>query len=277
MTSGLAALVQGAIGRRLRSASPLAGGCVGEVRRLDLDDGTRLVAKLGPGLEAEAFMLNWLTANTRLPVPRLHYCSDELIIMDFVETSGPVAQEDAADHLAALHDQTAATYGFVRDTVIGGLLQPNPPMSCWVDFFREHRLMRLAEDAFAAGLLPAELRLRIDKLADRLDQWLDEPSAPSLVHGDAWGGNLLCHKGRVAAFIDPAIHYADADIELAFGTLFGTFDARFFARYAEHRPLRAGFWDARRDLLNLYPLLVHVRLFGGSYVEDVEGIVSRFV
>ena len=277
MTSRLAALVQGAIGRRLHGASSLAGGCVGEVRSLDLDDGTRLVAKLGPGLGTESFMLNWLTENTRLPIPRQHYGGDDLIIMDFIETSGPIAQEDAADHLAALHEQTAAAYGFVRDTVIGSLPQPNPPTPRWVDFFRLHRLLPLARDSCEAGLLPTELRRRIDVLADRLEQWLDEPAAPSLIHGDAWGGNLLCHKGRVAAFIDPAIYYADAEIELAFGTLFGTFDARFFARYAEHRPLRPGFWEARRDILNLYPLLVHVRLFGGSYVEDVEGIVRRFV
>lgn len=274
MTGELAATLAG---RQIIDSAPLAGGCVGEVRRLDLADGTRLAAKFGPGLEPEAFMLSWLAEHSALPVPRLHYASDTLIVMDFVEAGGPIAQEDAADHLARLHAITAGDFGFQRDTVIGGLVQPNPPTARWHDFFRDQRLLFMADQAHAAGRLPTALRRSIDGLAACLERWLDEPAAPSLVHGDAWGGNILCRAGRVAAFIDPAIHFADADIELAFGTLFGTFDQRFFARYAEHRPLRPGFWEARRDLLNLYPLLVHVRLFGGSYVGDVERIVRRFV
>ncbi len=274
MTPALAAALSP---RHVVRSTPLAGGCVGEVRRLDLDDGSRLVAKLGPGLEAEAFMLQWLADHTRLPLPRLQHASDEVILMEFVETGGALAQEDAADHLATLHQHAWERFGFTRNTAIGGLDQPNQPADRWCDFFRHQRLLAMADQAHAAGRLPTALRHHLDRLAERLDQWLDEPPAPSLIHGDAWGGNILCRHDRVIAFVDPAIHYADAEIELAFGTLFGTFDERFFARYAEHRPLRPGFWEARRDLLNLYPLLVHVRLFGGSYVGDVERTVRRFV
>ena len=263
-------------GRAVVGATPLSGGCVGQVVRLDLDDGRRIVAKQGPGLEAEAFMLGWLTRHTALPMPALHLASDALILMQFVATGGPFAAEDAADRLAALHGHSSDHFGFERDTVIGGLPQPNRPTGQWCQFLAEQRLVFMAGQAHAAGRLPAALLGRIEALAQRLPDWLDEPPAPALVHGDAWGGNILCRGGRVAAFIDPAIHYADAEVELAFGTLFGTFDDRFFARYAEHRPLRPGFWE-RRDLLNLYPLLVHVRLFGGSYVDQVDRVVRRYV
>ena len=92
-----------------------------------------------------------------------------------------------------------------------------------------------------------------------------------------WGGNVLTREGRIAGFIDPAIYYADPEIELAFATLFGTFGDTFFARYREHRPLAPGFFDVRRDLYNLYPLLVHVRLFGGGYVGGVVRTVRRLV
>lgn len=78
------------------------------------------------------------------------------------------------------------------------------------------------------------------------------------------------------AFIDPAIYVAHAEIELAFTTLFSTFGAAFYERYAEHRPIAEGFFEQRRDLYNLYPLLVHVRLFGGSYVGSVENTLGRF-
>ena len=272
----LAAAVEVLSGRRVDAARALSGGSVGAVYRLDMEDGGRLVAKLGPGLEPEGFMLRWLADRTGLPLPRLLYADNGLILMDFVKTGGPLAQADAADHLARLHALSADRFGFESSTAIGGLDQPNPWTARWVEFFRDHRLLFKADQAVAAGRLPASVRHRIDKLAARLEGWFDAAPKPSLIHGDCWAGNVLSCDGRVAAFIDPAIHYADAEIELAFGTLFSTFDDRFFARYAEHRPLRPGFWEVRRDVLNLYPLLVHVRLFGGSYVSQVESVLRRF-
>jgi fructosamine-3-kinase len=117
---------------------------------------------------------------------------------------------------------------------------------------------------------------RLETLAGRLDRWIAEPAHPSLLHGDLWTGNILVNRGRVVGFIDPALYYGDAEIELAFGTLFGTFGRPFFERYGELRPLNPGFFEERRDLYNLYPLLVHVRLFGGSYVGSVEATLDRF-
>ena len=134
----------------------------------------------------------------------------------------------------------------------------------------------MAGEALAAGRLPKAAMARIEKFAGRLGDFLPADSRPSLIHGDLWTGNVLCRGGRVAGFVDPAIHYADAEVELAFATLFGTFGDAFFARYAQHRPLRPGFFEERRELYNLYPLLVHVRLFGGHYVQGVERTLGRF-
>ena len=80
----------------------------------------------------------------------------------------------------------------------------------------------------------------------------------------------------IQPFIDPAIHYGDPEIELAFTTLFHTFGSHFFDRYREHRDIAPGFFETRRDLYNLYPLLVHVRLFGRPYVRDVDRTLKRF-
>lgn len=87
---------------------------------------------------------------------------------------------------------------------------------------------------------------------------------------------MLAENGRITAFLDPAIYYAHPEIELAFTTLFGTFDHAFFSRYHEKRPIAPDFFEARRDIYNLYPLLVHVRLFGGSYVHSVTRILEQF-
>lgn len=280
MTPDARRAIEQATGRAIRGVQPLSGGCVGEVRKVLLDDGGAVVAKLGPGLEPEGWMLRYLAAHSRLPVPTVLLDDDSLLVMAFVDGRDGLdsrAGGHAAELLAALHGITAPAFGLERPTVIGGLPQPNPWTPCWRDFFRDQRLLAMAAEALRAGRLPAALMRRIETLAARLDDWLDEPAAPALIHGDAWGGNILCRDGRVAAFIDPALYYADPEIELAFGTLFGTFDQGFFRRYDELRPIRAGFFELRRDLYNLYPLLVHVRLFGGSYVGQVDTVVRRLV
>ena len=116
---------------------------------------------------------------------------------------------------------------------------------------------------------------RLEKLCARLGDWIEEPAQPSLIHGDLWDGNILVADGRIAAVLDPAIYYADREIELAFTTLFGTFGEAFFARYGELRPIAPGFFEARRELYNLYPLLVHATLFGGGYGQSVDLAGSR--
>ncbi|MBF0334094.1 MAG: fructosamine kinase family protein [Alphaproteobacteria bacterium] len=261
-------------GRVVAGARALSGGCVGAVYRVDFADGGALVAKLGPGLEPEGWMLRHL--GPHLPVPQIIHADDDLLLMEWIEAGGrpAAAQERLAELLAGLHAIPGPTrFGLERDTVIGGLPQPNPWEDRWLDFFRDHRLLFMAAQA---GLPPATLR-RVETLAARLDQWFDEPERPSLIHGDCWDGNVLCRGSKVVAFIDPATYWADSEIELAFGTLFGTFGPSFFRRYQGLRPIRPGFFEARRDILNLYPLLVHVRLFGGPYLGQVEEILRRFV
>ncbi|MBX7253467.1 MAG: fructosamine kinase family protein, partial [Candidatus Promineofilum sp.] len=122
----------------------------------------------------------------------------------------------------------------------------------------------------------AATRARVERLAGHLDHWLTAPAAPSLIHGDVWTTNVLARGGRITAFLDPAISFADAEIELAFIGLFGTFGRAFYQRYHALRPIAPGFFEERRDLYNLYPLLVHVRLFGGSYVGQVERVLADY-
>ncbi|MEW5728555.1 MAG: fructosamine kinase family protein [Pseudomonadota bacterium] len=277
--NALAARIEAVTGRRVAGTRALAGGCVGEVLLVALADGGRLVAKLGPGLEPEGWMLEFLARASALPVPAVVHSDDDLLLMEHVEASGGLSaagEAQAAELLAALHGRRWHSFGLERDTLIGGLHQPNPPTARWLDFFRDHRLLFMAHEAHRAGRLPGAVLAAVEALAGRLERWIDEPEAPGLIHGDCWGGNVLARNGRVAAFIDPAVYYADPEIELAFGTMFGTFGDAFFRRYEDLRPIRPGFWEARRDLYILYPLLVHVRLFGGSYVAGVERVVARF-
>jgi fructosamine-3-kinase len=279
------AVIEAALGDRPERITPLGGGCIADARRLEMPGGRSLVAKRAPvahgggTLALEGWMLSYLARHTALPVPAVRYCDDDLLVMDWLPGGGALndaAQRHAADLVAALHDVSGPHFGFERDTLIGSLAQPNPPCDSWVAFFRDHRLRSMARVAHDAGRLPADVLTRVEAFAEHVDDFIAEPGCPGLIHGDLWGGNVLARNGRITGFIDPALYWADPEIELAFGTLFGTFGRPFFDRYGDLRPLRPGFFEERRDIYNLYPLLVHVRLFGGSYVGGVSRILGQF-
>ena len=270
------------LGRVVADIAPLGGGCGSAVYEVRLDDGRRLVVKAddsgGGNLPVEAFMLDYL-AERGLPAPAVVAASEGLLVMEYAEGDSlfdAAAESHAAHLLAALHAQTAPAFGFERDTLIGGLRQPNTPAARWLDFFAEQRLSYMAAEAARAGRLPATTRARVERLAGRVGDWLVEPARPALIHGDVWTTNVLARAGRVTAFLDPAIYYADPEIELAFIGLFGTFGRAFYEQYHALRPIAPGFFEERRELYNLYPLLVHVRLFGGSYVGQVERTLAAY-
>ena len=274
--------IEKALGSPVRALRELGGGCVGEVHAATLANDERVVVKVdrrsAPSLDTEGFMLSYLAEHSRLPVPAVHFCSPQLLIMDFVAgTSAFTAQAErhAAELLAALHAIEGQAFGLEQDTLIGGLHQPNPLSSSWVNFFRESRLLHMAHKAVEEGRIDRGLERRIEAFCNDLEQYLDEPEYPSLLHGDVWTTNVLAQRGRITAFIDPAVYYGHPEVELAFITLFSTFGHSFFAHYRTLRALREGFFEQRRDIYNLYPLLVHVRLFGGGYVHSVERILSQ--
>jgi fructosamine-3-kinase len=273
--------VEAALGNQPARITRLHGGMIAQAYHLWMPDGSSLVAKYSPSgkLDIEGFMLHYLAANSRLPVPTVRHQASDLLIMDFVpggSAFSPRAQLHAAECLADLHGITAASFGLERDTLIGGVHQPNPPAQEWIPFFREQRLLYMAGVAQEAGELPPDLYRRIEKLAGHLDRLLEEPDAPALLHGDVWTTNVLAEGDRITGFLDPAIYYGHPEIELAFITLFNTFGAPFFERYHALRPISPGFMEIRRHLYNLYPLLVHVRLFGGGYVSAVDQTLRRF-
>lgn len=275
--------IREATGSPVTSVAPLSGGCVSDVFLVSLAGGERIVAKwdeqASASLPIEAYMLDYLQAHSDLPVPEVIHSSDELLLLEYLPGSNSfsrMAEKDAARHLARLHHNTSQSFGLERDTLIGGLHQPNKQESSWLEFYADHRLRYMASQAVQAGRLPERLAIRVDRLCARLSDWLEEPAQPALLHGDAWAGNILASGDRITGFLDPAIYYGDPEIELAFTTLFGTFGQPFFEEYEALRPLRPGFHESRRYLYHLYPLLVHVRLFGGSYVGGVERVLRRF-
>jgi fructosamine-3-kinase len=286
MTPTLKARLESALGSRVveTGALPVGFGLTGLA--VKLADGRRLAVKARtgagtgkPGLEIEAFMLGELARLSDLPVPRVHHAEPDLLVMDFIDHDGggitPSAERHAGELIAALHATRRERFGYARDTLIGPLPQPNPETDQWVPFFRDRRLLFMARLAHAEGRLPAAMLARIERLAERLGDYLVEPAFPSLLHGDLWTGNVLTRQGRIAGLVDPAISFGSPEIELAFATLFGTFGKSFFAAYEDLMPIEPGFHELRSSLYNLYPRLVHVRLFGAGYLAGIDRALAR--
>lgn len=277
--------ISAALGARIVGEERMGRGHNAELTRAALSDGRVVVVKTdGVGdpdaLAIEGRTLRHLAEVGGLRTPAIYVAEPGLVVMEFMDNDSglsAVGEIEAADQVAILHSHTAAQYGFAYDTRIGPLQQPNPEGGDWCAFFRDHRLMLMARAAYREGVLAQRLLGKIETLAERLDTLIGEAGPPVLIHGDLWGGNVLGRRGHLSGFIDPAVYHADAEIELAFSTLFHTFGQPFFDRYREHHAIRPGFFEVRRDLYNLYPLLVHVRLFQGSYTAAVERIVARFV
>lgn len=271
--------LENALGTAPARLERLSGGMIGTVHKIVLTDGTKLVAKRSENsLKTEAMMLRYLAEKSDLPVPEVICADDDLLVLEFVEGASQfstAAEHHAAELLADLHRVKAEAYGFERDTLIGSLPQPNPPTSDWSAFFRDERLLHMADLALEAGHLPKEFLPRLERLGADLGELLEKPEPPSLIHGDVWSANVLAQSGRVTAFLDPAIYYADREMELAYIALFGTFGSPFFERYHERYPLRTGFLELRRHIYALYPLLTHVFYFGGHYVKSVDTTLKR--
>jgi len=283
---GLNKRLHEALGSRVVKARSLPVGFGLTGVEVTLADGRHLAVKARMrgthariGLEIEAFMLGELGRLSELPVPGVQYSDSDLLVMDFIANDGgsitPRVERHAAELIASLHATPRERFGYERDTLIGPLLQPNPQAPLWVPFFRDHRLLYMAREACREGALPAEQLARIERLAERIEDYLIEPRFPSLLHGDLWTGNVLVRGGRIAGFVDPAIYFGSPEIELGFTTMFRTFGAAFFETYASLLPLEPGFHEIRAGLYNLYPSLVHVRLFGSSHLPAIDRALAR--
>ena len=280
LTTDLQAEVEKHIKQKIVSISPLSAANTAQIYRIATDNKSTFVAKVAEsGMDIEAWMLNYLKIKSKLPVPAVFYSNEHIIIMEFINPHHSLDDQGhrhAAEVLGALHQIHADTYGMERDTLVGSLKQPNKQNKDWVDFFAQQRLLYMAGEALRENKIDKNMMKLIEKLAGKLGTYIKNPAQPSLVHGDVWGGNILCGNGRVAAFLDPAIYYADPEIELAFIRLLNTFSDSFFARYNEINPIKPGFFEERAYIYSLYPLLVHTRLFGTSYARKAQKILDKF-
>ena len=286
MDGGLRGALAAALGSTVADARSLAGGDINQAYEIRLGDGRRLFAKTNARsprgmFAAEARGLAWLAEAGALRIPRVVAVSppeaaSQFLVLELVESGRPARDFDErlGRGLAALHRFGAPGFGLDHDNFIGRLPQSNASAATWTEFYRTRRLEAQLRMAVDDGQASDRMRRGFDRLFAELDELVGPAEPPARLHGDLWGGNLLCDGAGAPCLIDPAVYGGHREIDLAMMRLFGGFGGRVFAAYEEAWPLAPG--SAERVVLyQLYPLMVHVNLFGGGYVGSVESALSH--
>jgi fructosamine-3-kinase len=244
----------------------LAGGDLSEVLLFRRPDGRCTVAKGGPAVSTEAAMLRAL-AGVGVPVPAVEGEHADALLLEHIDNDGvfsPKAWSAIGAAVRRLHEQEGESFGWPVDYALGSVALDNRQRADWPRFWFEQRLMS------TAALLDRPWRERMDKLEGRVAALLPTTPSPSLLHGDLWTGNILVLEGKLAALIDPACYYGHCEVDLAMLTLFTAPPPDFWDAYGELEPG----WEERRQLYQLFPALVHLRLFGRSYGSMVDRLLS---
>jgi protein-ribulosamine 3-kinase len=260
------------------------GGCIGDAWRWPLGGGDVAFVKTAPAtnaamLEAEAAGLAELAAARAVRVPTVlaHGVAGAVawLALEWLDLAAPTPASDArlGEALAMLHRVHADAFGWMRDNFIGRTPQSNAPLRDGVAFLRERRLRPQLELAKATGH-PGRLIERGELLLENVDVFYGAYApVPSLLHGDLWGGNQAALAGGEPIVFDPAPYFGDREADIAMTRLFGGFGPRFYAAYFAAWPLDAAH-GYRRSLHNLYHVLNHLNLFGGSYAAQAESMID---
>ena len=256
----------------------MAGGDINEAWQVVWADGRRSFVKTrrdpGPGeYAAEAAGLRWLGEPGALQVPEVLGVGEDFLELEWVE-GGRLDDAGASElghGLAAVHRAGAAGFGAPAPLRIGRLELPNDQLPGWPEFYAERRLAPL--------IAPARLSGRgvraVERVCGRIVDLAGPAEPPARLHGDLWGGNVLAGVDGRPWLIDPVAYGGHREVDLAMLALFGGRPGRVLDAYVEAWPLAAG-WEDRVELWQLFPLLVHAALFGGSYRASVERIAARY-
>jgi fructosamine-3-kinase len=231
--------------------------------------------------DAEAKNLDLIGKTSSISVPSVMGTGTmeekEYLMMECIPSGEKAANYwvDFGEKLALLHKNTSESgHGLDYTNFIGAAPQINTWNQNGIAFFIEHRLRNQLARAIYDRKIDAELEAKFETLFEKLPSLLpNEKSA--LIHGDLWSGNAMTNPQGLITLVDPACYYGFREAELAFTTMFGGFDESFYEAYHANFPIEKGFHE-RIPLYNLYPLLVHVNLFGEGYLPAVKKIVDSY-
>lgn len=263
----------------------ISGGSINSALLLKTLDGSFFLkynsASKYPQMFAKEFKgLELLTSvkTIRIPKPLFHFEGQQYsgILLEFIEEQDYSERfwDQFAFQLSQLHQQTNPVFGLHFNNYMGSLTQLNTPFSNFVDFFINQRLLpqfKIARDQHEITLQHIK---QSENIFGELPSIIPEEK-PALIHGDLWSGNFMSDETGAPVIMDPACYYGHREVDIAMTTMFGGFSPQFYQSYHQHHPLAKG-WEDRLKYYNLYPILVHVNLFGSSYLPSLEAVLDKF-
>ncbi|MEJ1236775.1 fructosamine kinase family protein [Chryseolinea sp. T2] len=283
ISEAITTIVSRAAPGAITSFTAAHGGCINHGGTIHTTNGDFFLkwneaSRLNGMFESEARGLQLLRATRAIHVPEVvstgHTGKYQYLLLENIAAESQRGDywETLGRQLAKLHRSQHSHYGLDHNNYIGSIPQSNEPLSSWREFFQNRRLKPLLDLAIRKGLAPSRWNERFELLFKRFDGLLPEEPA-SLVHGDLWQGNVIVNTLGAPCLIDPAVYYGHREVDLAMTKLFGDFDRSFYAAYNEEYPLLPGSAE-RFEIYNLYPLLVHLLLFGATYVAPIQSTLE---
>jgi fructosamine-3-kinase len=228
--------------------------------------------------EFDGLQLLYQTKTIKIPQPVLQgsFENHVFLVTEFAQNGNASKNfwQTFAEQLAALHKHSNEQFGLSTNNYIGSLQQQNTFCNTWSEFYGAQRILPMMQLACSQHKCTKEDMASAERLCKRFPGLFPVEQA-ALLHGDLWSGNFMSDdKGRPVIF-DPAVYYGNREMDIAMSLLFGGFDRRFYESYDEAYPLQTG-WKERVGLCQLYPLLVHLNLFGGHYYYSVMDVIRKY-
>jgi len=263
----------------------VGGGSINDTYRLTINGRPKFFIKVNsattfPGLfEKEKSGLAFLAQQRCILTPAVHWTGIvedyQLLMLEWIEEG--IRDENFwkkfGEELARLHTLGHEQFGFWEDNYMGSLPQMNNFSDRWTGFFIQCRLQPQIELSITKRLLQKNHIAAFESLFEKIDSFFEQ-GTPSLLHGDLWGGNFMCNEKSEPVLIDPAVYFGHRSMDLAMTTLFGGFDRLFYDSYNYHFPLPDNYQE-QWEVCNLYPLLIHLNLFGSSYLSQIERTLRK--
>ena len=264
----------------------IGGGSINDTYQVLTNTHTKFFLKVNSAtkfpqlFQKEKNGLEFLNNQKIFHIPSVIVCDEigdyQLLLLGWIEGGLRTEQfwQKFGKLLATMHHVRHRYFGFEEDNYMGALPQLNDQYNNWVEFFVHCRLRPQIEMATVSRLLQTKHLDAFENLYQELENiFSDEQS--SLLHGDLWSGNFMCDQNSDPVLIDPAVYFGHRSMDLAMTTLFGGFERAFYECYNYHFPFPKNYRE-QWDVCNLYPLLIHLNLFGEGYLGQVERTLSRF-
>lgn len=289
VSASIHSLIQQKLSPHFRSVTPISflpvgGGSINDVYQINFSDRsvfckTNSASRFPQLFEKEKAGLELIANQNVIQTPQVIDCFEDndtqILLLEWIE---PGERTEAfwktfGEQLAALHFISSTSFGLDADNYMGSVPQRNRYHASWPDFLARERIRPVMKACFDRKLLSKAHLQQFERLDGKLALFF-ENEKPSLLHGDLWSGNFLCSRAGKPVLIDPAVYFGHRSMDLAMTTLFGGFHPPFYEAYHHHFPLPKNH-EEQWAVCNLYPLLIHLYLFGTTYLPQIERTLNR--